>query len=345
VKEPPSYNLLLSIFSGQGLFYVFTLSGIAILLFLSAVISASESAYFSFTSHHLDRFRASADKRYQLIASLLGRPRLLLVSFIILNTIVNISIITLSTFLVWKISNSLKFQSGITLLSLSFCTIAIALVGEIIPRIYGSRQNLRLAQRTVYAWKVWIEMLRPFSIFIIKMGHLLERKIEKGGNQTRESELSHALELATENTLESREDTLFLRRLVNFGTLNVAEVMRSRQEISAIKTDLSFQELVSYISRTGFARIPVYRKSVDNIVGVLYPKDLLPFIDEKNYPWQKLIRPGFFVNESMRISTLLKDFQEKHVHMAIVVNKAQTTVGLITLEDIVQEIIGSTKEG
>ncbi len=177
------------------------------------------------------------------------------------------------------------------------------------------------------------------------MGHLLERKIEKGGNQTRESELSHALELATENTLESREDTLFLRRLVNFGTLNVAEVMRSRQEISAIKTDLSFQELVSYISRTGFARIPVYRKSVDNIVGVLYPKDLLPFIDEKNYPWQKLIRPGFFVNESMRISTLLKDFQEKHVHMAIVVNKAQTTVGLITLEDIVQEIIGSTKEG
>jgi CBS domain containing-hemolysin-like protein len=172
----------------------------------------------------------------------------------------------------------------------------------------------------------------------------LERRIEKGGNQSRESELSHALELATENTVESKEDTMFLRRLVNFGTLTVTDVMRSRNEISAIKTDMTFQELVNYISDTGFARIPVYRKTVDNIVGILYPKDLLPFIDEKSYPWQKLIRPGFFVNETMRISTLLKDFQEKHVHMAIVVSKAQTTAGLITLEDIVQEIIGSTKE-
>ena len=134
-------------------------------------------------------------------------------------------------------------------------------------------------------------MLKPFSIFIIKMGQLLEKRIEKSGHQSKADELSHALELAAENTLEAGGDRLFLQRLLNFGSLTVKEVMRPRQEISAIRTEMSFQDLMNYISKTGFARIPVYRKGIDNIVGVLYPKDLLPFIEEKNYPWQNLIRP------------------------------------------------------
>jgi CBS domain containing-hemolysin-like protein len=245
---------------------------------------------------------------------------------------------------VWEIASSLKSKAGVILAALFFCIFAIAVVGEIIPRIYGAKQNLRLAQRTAYAWKIWIEMLKPFSNFIIKMGQLLEKKFEKRGKQSAEGELSHALELAAENTLESGGDTLFLRRLVNFGTLTVKEVMRPRHQIAAIKTEMNFQELISYISKTGYARIPVFRKSIDSIVGVLYPKDLLPFIDEKNYPWQNLIRPGFFVSETMKISSLLKDFQEKHVHMAIAINDSQITIGLITLEDIVQEIIGNVKE-
>ncbi|WP_276368106.1 CNNM domain-containing protein [Chryseolinea sp. H1M3-3] len=344
MKEPPSYSLLLSIFSDQGLFYILSIGGIAFLLLLSSIVSASEAAYFSFTSHHLDRFKANVDKRNNLIAELLGRPRLLLVSFIVLNTFVDVSIITISTSLVWEIASTLKSKVEVILLALFLCIVAIAVVGEIIPRIYGVKNNIRVAQRTVYAWRVWIQVLRPFSVFIIKTGQLLEKKMDKSGIQSGASALSHALELAAENTLESGGDTLFLRRLVNFGTLTVKEVMRPRHQISAIKTEMNFQELINYISKTGFARIPVYRKSIDNIVGVLYPKDLLPFIEEKHYPWQNLIRPGFFVNESMRISSLLKDFQEKHVHMAIALNVSLNTVGLITLEDIVQEIMGNVKE-
>jgi len=344
VKEPPSYFLLLSIFSAQGLFYLANIGGIILFLLLSAIISASEAAYFSFSSYHLDRFKASPDKRNKLIAELLGRPRLLLVSFIVLNTFVNISIITLIISLVWELTLASEYRPVVTLLALFLCVITISIMGEIIPRIYGVKHNIRLAQRTAYAWKLWIQVLRPFSIFIIKTGQLLEKRIERGENQTTASELNHALERAAENTLESGGDTLFLRRLVNFGTLTVKEVMRPRHEISAIKTDMNFQDLMSYISKTGFARIPVYRKSVDNIVGILYPKDLLPFIDEKNYPWQNLIRSGFFVRETKKISSLLKDFQEKHVHMAIAINETNATVGLITLEDIVQEIIGNVKE-
>jgi putative hemolysin len=344
VKEPPSLTLLLSIFSPQGLFYIANISGIFILLLLSAIISASEAAYFSFSSYHLDRFKASPDKRNKLIAELLGRPRLLLVSFIVLNTFMNISIITLSASLVSEITQASDARMLVTLLALFLCAITIAIVGEIIPRIYGAKNNIRIAQRTAYTWKIWIQVLRPFSIFIIKTGHLLEKRIERAETQSTAGEINHALELAAENTLESGGDTLFLRRLVSFGTLTVKEVMRTRHEISAIKTDMSFQDLMTYISKTGFARIPVYRKSIDHIVGVLYPKDLLPFIDEKNYPWQNLIRSGFFVSESKKISSLLKDFQEKHVHMAIAIDESQITVGLITLEDIVQELIGNVKE-
>jgi CBS domain containing-hemolysin-like protein len=344
VKEPPSYTLLLNILSGQGLFYAFSVAGIIFFLLLSAIISASEAAFFSFGSRHLDRFRSSTNKRNQLIADLLGRPRLLLVSFIILNTFVNVSIITISTSLVWEIVSTMKFKVSIILLTLALCMLAIAIVGEFIPRIYGVKHNIRLAQRTSYAWKVWIEMLRPFSIFVIKSGQLLEKRLEKKGKPSKADELSHVLELAVENTLEAGGDRLFLQRLLNFGTLTVRQVMRPRNEISAIKTDMTFQELMNYISKTGFARIPVYRKGIDNIVGVLYPKDLLPFIEERSYPWQNLIRPGLFVNEGMKISLLLKEFQERHVHMAIVINEARITVGLITLEDIVQEIIGDIKE-
>lgn len=341
MKEPPSFTLLLSIFSAQGLFYIANIGGIILLIFFSAIISASEAAYFSFSSHHLDRFKASPDKRNQVVATLLGRPRLLLVSFIVLSTFVNISIITVTTSFVREVTSANIFVTTFTLL---LCVIVIAIGGEIIPRMYGTKHNIRVAQRTAYAWRIWIQVLRPFSIFIIKMGQLLEKRIERGETQSNAGELNQAFELAAENTLESGGDTLFLRRLVNFGTLTVKEVMRPKHEISAIKTDINFQDLMSYISKTGFARIPVYRKSIDNIVGVLYPKDLLPFIDEKNYPWQNLIRSGFFVSETKKISSLLKDFQEKHVHMAIAVSESQTTVGLITLEDIVQEIIGNVKE-
>ena len=344
MKEPPSFILLFDILSGQGLFYSLSIGGIVFFLFLSAVISASEGAFFSFGSRHLDRFRSSSSKRNQLIADLLGRPRLLLVSFIILNTFVNVTIITISTSLVWEIVSTMKFKVSIIILALTLCILAIAVVGEFVPRIYGVKYNIRIAQRTSYLWKVWIEMLRPFSIFIIKMGQLLEKKIEKRGHHSDADELSHVLELAAENTLEAGGDRLFLQRLLNFGTLTVKEVMQPRQQISAIRTEMSFHELVNYISKTGFARIPVYRKGIDNIVGILYPKDLLPFIEEKNYPWQNLIRPGFFVNETIKISSLLKDFQEKHVHMAIAINDSKSTVGLITLEDIVQEIIGDVKE-
>jgi CBS domain containing-hemolysin-like protein len=176
------------------------------------------------------------------------------------------------------------------------------------------------------------------------MGKFLESKFKQGNPAV--GDLNKALELATENTLTSQGDAEFLRSIVNFGALKVAEVMQPRNDVVAISVEIAFPQLMEQVKSTGFARLPVYRKTMDSIVGVLYTKDLLPFIDEggKDYRWQYLIRPGFFVHEAKRISSLLKDFQEKHVHMAVVTNESRNTVGIITLEDIVQEIIGNLKE-
>ncbi len=344
MKEPPSYSILLTILSGQGLFYISSFFGVVFLLILAAIVSASEAAYFSLTSQELDQLRSSSDKRQKLVVNLLGRPRLLLVSLIVLNTLIKVSIITISTLLVWELAGSPSREWVITIV-LFLSILVIAFLGEIVPRVYGTKHNVRLAQRTAYTWKLWVTLLKPFSIFLIKMGGLLEKRFDKNGGQATAGELNQALELATENTITSENDAEFLRSIVNLGTLTVSQVMRPRNQISAINIEINFAELIAYINKTGYARIPVYRKNVDTIVGVLYTKDLLPFIEEeKNYRWENLIRPGFFVSETKKISSLLKDFQEKHVHMAIATNDSRITVGLVTLEDIVQEIIGNIQE-
>ena len=252
-----------------------------------------------------------------------------------------VSTITVSTFL---LENITIFQSLKGWIILIVDTIIIASLGEIVAHVYGANHKLGISRLTVYPWTLWVEVLRPFSIFLIKMNSLIDKKFVKKRAEGSNGDLNQALELVTESTMRSDGDKGFLRGIMNFGTLTVKEVMSSRHNISAIDNEINFHELIDYINKTGFARIPVYRKTIDTIMGVLYTKDLLPFIEEeKNYGWQRLIRPGFFVSESKKISSLLKDFQEKHVHMAIAVNEARITVGLVTLEDLVEEIIGNIK--
>ena len=253
-----------------------------------------------------------------------------------------VSTITVSAFLLGNITILQPLKEWIIILIID--TVVIASLGEIVAQVYGANHKLGVSRLTIYPWTLWVEILRPFSIFLIKMNNLIEKKFEKKGADGSNGDINQALELVTESTIRSDGDKGFLRGIMNFGTLTVKEVMSSRHDISAIDNEITFHELIDYINKTGFARIPVYRKTIDTIIGVLYTKDLLPFIEEeKNYGWQHLIRPGFFVLESKKISSLLKDFQEKHVHMAIAINEARITVGLVTLEDLVEEIIGNIK--
>jgi gliding motility-associated protein GldE len=174
---------------------------------------------------------------------------------------------------------------------------------------------------------------------------LVERRIKKKGYTSTVEELHQALELTTDNPETSEDEKEILKGIVNFGTLAVKQVMRSRLEISAIEMELNYHEVLDAVNKSGFSRIPVYKDTIDHIQGILYTKDLLPYLREsETFPWQKLLRPGFFVPETKKLDSLLKDFQSKHVHMAIVADEYGGTSGLLTLEDLIEEIIGEIND-
>ena len=176
-------------------------------------------------------------------------------------------------------------------------------------------------------------------IIVDALSEDMEKRIKKKGYQTSVEEIRQALELASSTSTEEEKD--ILRGIVNFGTINVKQIMRARMDITAFDYDVDFHQLMDKINKCSFSRIPVYKNRIDNIKGILYIKDILPFIDQnENFAWQKLLRPCFFVPETKKIDDLLKNFQERRVHMAIVVDEYGGTSGLATLEDIIEEIVG-----
>lgn len=326
-------------------FYLFSFVAIAILLFMSALISASEVAFFSLKANDLDRCRESEDPRYMHIVDLLRKPRRLLASILIMNNFVNIAVVTIATFLMWEMANTHKPSETIVGVVTFATTFAITFFGEIIPKVYATQRNMLIARTMSGAWKVMETICRPISFVLLGMSNLIERRIEKKGYSSTVEELNQALELTTGNAETSEDEREILKGIVNFGTLAVKQVMRSRLEISAIEVDQNFKEVLEAVAKSGFSRIPVFRETLDHIEGILYTKDLLPHLSQsETFQWQKLLRPGFFVPETKKLDSLLKDFQSKHVHMAIVSDEYGGTSGLVTLEDLIEEIIGDIND-
>ncbi|MEJ0054527.1 MAG: gliding motility-associated protein GldE [Bacteroidota bacterium] len=211
--------------------------------------------------------------------------------------------------------------------------------------MYATQRNIFIAHLMAGTWKVLERICRPISYMLMGMSSLIERRIKKKGYSSTVEELNQALELTTDNAETSEDEKEILKGIVNFGTLSVKQVMRSRLEMSAVEVDLNFKELLEAVSKSGFSRIPVYRETIDHIQGILYTKDLLPYLgDNETFQWQKLLRPGFFIPETKKLDSLLKDFQSKHVHMAIVADEYGGTSGLLTLEDLIEEIIGEIND-
>ncbi len=345
LDEPPSIflaNILLMEFNS---FYFFSFTAIAILLFMSALISASEVAFFSLRADDLDRCRDSDDPHYYNISDLLKRPRLLLATILVMNNFVNVGVVTISTFLMWEMAATRNPSETIVGIVTFATTFAITFFGEIIPKVYATQRNMAIARRMGAAWKVLERICLPVSSLLMGMSGLIERRIKKKGYTSTVEELHQALELTTDNEETSEDEKEILKGIVNFGTLAVKQVMRSRLEVSAIEMELNYHEVLDAVNKSGFSRIPVYKDTLDHIQGILYTKDLLPYLRESDtFPWQKLLRPGFFVPETKKLDSLLKDFQSKHVHMAIVADEYGGTSGLLTLEDLIEEIIGEIND-
>lgn len=314
------------------------------LVILSALISGSEVAFFSLSSDQIDHCKNQDLSSDRFLIKLIERPRHLLATILIMNNLVNIAIVTLTTFVTWEIVGTKTTEGAVVVGLTTVVTFVILFFGEVLPKNFATQNNLSFARMTARMLAFFDKIVRPISFVLIGFTQLIERRVQKKGHSITVDDLHYALEMTTgDNT--SDEEKGILKGIVNFSTLSVRQVMKSRMDITAVDIELDFHELMDKINKSGFSRIPAYNETIDKIEGVLYIKDLLVHVDKnEDFEWQKLLRPGFFVPENKKVDSLLKNFQDKRVHMAIVVDEYGGTSGLITMEDIIEEIVGEIND-
>lgn len=344
MTDDPLPGTLLFILAASPTFII--VSGIILLTFLlvSALVSGSEVAYFSLTHNDIDVCRSSNSPQDRKVIGLLKKPQKLLATILILNNLVNIAIVTFATYVAWEVTGSRNPESNIVVTLTVLVTLSILLFGEFMPKVFANRNNLNFARFTSSLLRTSTIFFGPLSVLLLGISNVIEKRMRIKSYNVSVDEFNQALELTTKDEdLESQKD--ILKGIVNFGTLTVRQVMKSRMDIAAFDDESDFHELMDMINKTGFSRIPIYKETVDKIEGILYIKDVLPHTDkDEKFKWQELLRPGYFVPESKKIDSLFKDFQEKRVHMAIVVDEYGGTSGLVTLEDIIEEIVGEISD-
>jgi putative hemolysin len=297
-------------------------------------------AFFSLSHKQITQFKNTTDYTEKKILKLLQHPRRLLATVLILNNLLNVAFVTLSTHLLWRCVGTGNVSNFVMLAYTLISTTFIVLFGEVIPKIYANQNNLRFAKRVVGFLDFAIPILRPLSSLLLRLGNLFGRGFLQEKYELSIDKLSRALELTTtQGTSEGEKE--ILKGVVNFSSLTAKQIMQPRMEITAIDTAVNFRQLMDLVNKSNHSRLPAYKDTIDRIEGILYTKDLLAHLDEvEHFQWQSLLRKCFFVPESKKIDALLLEFQEKRVHMAIVVDEYGGTSGLITLEDIIEEIIG-----
>lgn len=315
----------------------------ASLLMLSGMLSASEVAYFSFSPQNINEMEQGNDMAEKKILQLLQNPQKLLAAILIGNNFVNVAIILILTY----VTNNLINFAEAPLLGFVFQTVVITflllLVGEILPKVYATREARKVAIFTVPILTVMQKIFRPFIQLLVNSTMALNTKLAKHYKTNISiDELSHALELTSG---KNDEDTEILEGIIKFGNIQVIDIMTPRVDIDDIDIKTSYKKLLDKIIQSGYSRIPVYSDSHDNIKGILYSKDLLPHLDKPDtFRWQTLIRQAYYVPETKMIDDLLNEFQKNKVHLAIVVDEYGGTSGLVTLEDIIEEIIGDISD-
>jgi len=305
-------------------------------------MSGSELSFFSLNPKQISDLKEKPTRISKILIRILATPQRLLATILIGNYFVNIGIIVLSTFII----NSLfDFSSAPTLgiiIQVALITFLLLLFGEILPKVYASRAPLFFATRVVYPIYLLIKLLKPISASLIYFTSLFNKYFTPKKKNISIDELSDAFDLTTN---ESDADNKLLKGIVGFGSIDVRSIMKARVDIVAMDINAQFDELLTTIREARYSRIPVYRESFDKVKGILYVKDLLPYLHENpSFNWQTLIRSPYFVPEAKKIDDLLHEFQAKKIHMAIVIDEYGGMSGLVTLEDIMEEIVGEISD-
>jgi len=314
-----------------------------LLLALSALISGAEVAFFSLSQEALTKAAESKSRVEKRVAELLDNPQKLLATILISNNFINILIVLIFAYIGDTVFSKitpdvLKFGIEVVLV-----TFLILLFGEVLPKVYATRNALKFASFMAYPLKVLNLLLTVISVPLMSLTNVVENRLEKKQSNLSVEKLSQALEL-TSNEATTKDEQKILEGIVNFGNTETSQIMIPRIDIFALSITETYEEVVAKIVENGFSRNPVYKENIDKIIGVLYAKDLLPHLNKKDFNWNKLIREPFFVPENKKLDDLLKEFQEKKNHLAIVVDEYGGTSGIITLEDVIEEIVGDISD-
>lgn len=306
-----------------------------LLLFLSALFSGSEVAYFSLTPSDFKALEGKSKSSKTL--KNISHPELLLATLLVANNLVNVAIVILSTFITLSVFDF----SQAPILGFIFQTVIITFIlllfGEILPKILASNRSLTFAERFAPFVSVLISIFKPITRLLIRSSVVLSKRMAVPQKISMD-ELGDAIELTADGLAEERQ---ILEGIVSFTNTIVSEIMKPRLDVVALDFNTSYGKLKEVVIESGYSRIPIFNESFDDIKGILYVKDLIPHVDKDDaFRWQTLIRPPYFVPESKRINDLLAEFQHKHIHMAIVVDEYGGTSGIVTLEDILEEIVG-----
>ena len=315
---------------------------IVLLLTFSAFVSGAEISYFSLSMSDLEKLREDNPKN-KLIFKLLKSPNHLLATILIANNFINVAIVIISAYLT---SISFTFPKG-SILEFVFQVIIITsllvLFGEITPKVYANQNAVKFSLLMAKPLTFLNKLFYPFSYLLVSTTSLIENRLIKKESNVNIDEISKALEL-TDQENDGKEGKI-LRSIVEFGNTDVKEIMRSRVDVIAVDKNTKYSDLLKIITSSGYSRIPVYDEQFDNVLGVLYIKDLIPFLSkDNNFSWIDLCRLPFFVPENKMINDLLKEFQAKKNHIAIVVDEYGGTSGIVTLEDVLEEIVGEIND-
>ncbi len=322
---------------------VFGILAIVFFLFCSAMVSAAEVAMFSLTQKDLSiLFKQDATKA-NVISKLLQKPKKLLATILVANNFSHIGVVIIFSFVGNSIFSVIESEIIKFILEVILVTFLILLFGEVLPKIYASRNNIQFSKFVANPIYFLDKLLSPISYPMRSVSIFLQEKLGKQKSSISVDQLSQALELtSTEDT--STEEQKILEGIVSFGNTDTKQVMSPRIDIFALEIDETFAEIYDKIVEKGYSRIPVFRENIDHIEGVLFVKDLIPHINKKDFDWKALLREPFFVPENKKLDDLLKEFQSKKSHLAIVVDEYGGTSGLVSLEDVIEEIVGDISD-
>ena len=313
---------------------------ILFLLILSFVIAGSEVAFFSLTYKDINILKTKQDASWRRIVALLEEPRTLLASMLIANSIINISIIILANFLIDEILLQQGFWFFEFLIKVVLIGFVMILFGEVMPKIWAIQNNLQFAYYTSGVIEIVHYAFRRVGNWAVHRSERLERFFGGKKSSISAEQLEYQIDQTTKNDA-SEEEKNIIKGIVKFGSITVKQIMRTRLEVSGVSYDLSFAELRARVEELHYSRLPVYKSSLDDLAGLIHTKDLIAWLNQPgDFDWHSLLRPAYFVHEHKLIEDLLQEFQQKRIHFAIVVDEFGGTSGIVTMEDILEEVIG-----